>query len=172
MRGTRGRRASATAAVLVAVGLSLSGCGGDGDATFVTDDGTVTVDQDGEGGSITIDSSAGSMTITGESGGELPEGWPAQVVLPGGGTIDSSGSFSGDEGGAWQVAVTYPDKTAKDVADELRTSLESQGFEVQAEFKTGDATAVTLTGDGYNVTATASDEESGATAVVVVALES
>ena len=168
MRGARGRKAGSVAAVLVAVSFGLGGCGG-GDATIVTDDGTVVIDQDDDGGSITIDSSEGSMTITGESGGELPEGWPTQVAVPDGGSVDASGTFSGGDGAAWQASITYPDMTAKDVVAEMKASMEDAGFKVEAEFTVGDQSAVTFSGEGLNVTATASEQDSGAVLVVVIA---
>ena len=62
MRGVRGRKAGSVAAVLVAVSFGLGGCGG-GDATIVTDDGTVVIDQDDDGGSITIDAGSGPKRI-------------------------------------------------------------------------------------------------------------
>ena len=170
MRGTRGRRVGSAAVVMVAIGLGLGGCGG-GDATIVTDDGTVVIDQGDDGGSITIDSSEGSMTITGEAGGELPEGWPAEVAVPEGGTVDASGTFSGGDGSAWQASLTYPDMTAKDVAAQMKATMEDAGFKVEAEFTVGDQSAVTFSGEGLNVTATASEQDSGAVLVVVIASE-
>ena len=145
------------AGALVAGGLVLGGCGG-GD-TFVTDDATVTVEdgQNGDDGSITIDSSEGSMTITGESGGDLPEGWPDQVAVPEGGTVNSSASFGGVEGDAFQASLTYPDAAAADLI---------------AEFTAGGQVAANFVGDGMNVTATASDGDDGAVLIIVIAPDS
>ena len=160
------------AGALVAGGLVLGGCGG-GD-TFVTDDATVTVEdgQNGDDGSITIDSSEGSMTITGESGGELPEGWPEQVAVPAGGTVNSSASFGGDEGDAFQASLTYPDAAAADLIAELKSSMTDAGFSMEAEFTAGGQVAANFVGDGMNVTATASDGDDGAVLIIVIAPDS
>ena len=85
---------------LACLGFGLAGCGGDGDATIVTDDGTVTIDQDGDDGRIEIESSDGSVTISGDSGGELPEGWPSEVEVPGGGDGHVGGRH-GRRGSDW-----------------------------------------------------------------------
>ena len=106
MIGRRGRAATTSAAVALAfLGFGLAGCGGgDGETTIVTDDGTVKVDQNQDEGKIKIESSDGSMTITGEGGGELPEGWPSEVQVPEGGSVTAAMALTGRGPGMDRVA--------------------------------------------------------------------
>ncbi|MCU0264419.1 MAG: hypothetical protein MUF09_12285 [Candidatus Nanopelagicales bacterium] len=175
MSGGRSRFATASAAVALALlGFGLVGCGGgDGDATIVTDDGTVKVDvdPDGDEGTVKIESSEGSMTITGDGGGELPEGWPSDVVVPEGGTVTSAVALSGEEQG-WTASLTYPDMSTKDLAAEVRSNLESAGFTLEGEFTSGEGAMGTWSGNGYAVTSMVGQEDDGATLLITIAKES
>lgn len=173
MRGKRGRVATTSAAVALALlGFGLGGCGGgDGEATIVTDDGTVKVDPNEGDGTITIESSEGSMTITGEEGGELPEGWPSEVQVPGGGTITSAIAMDSDDQKGWTASLTYPDTTPTDLAAEVKSNLESAGFTVQGEFTSGEGGMGTYSGNGYAVTAMVGEEGGGSTLLLTVARE-
>ncbi len=172
MIGRRGRAATTSAAVALAfLGFGLAGCGGgDGETTIVTDDGTVKVDQNQDEGKIKIESSDGSMTITGEGGGELPEGWPSEVQVPEGGSVTAAMALTGEDQG-WTASLTYADKSSKDLAAEVKSNLESAGFTLQGEFTTGDGAMGTYSGNGYAVTAMAGQEDEGATLVMTVAKE-
>ena len=160
---------ASTAAMLAALGLGVAGCGGaDGETTIVTEDGTVTIDENGEEGSITIDSSEGSMTISGETGGELPESWPSVVAVPEGGTITASAALTGEEQG-WTVSLSYANTTAEDLTAEVTANLEGEGFSQQTEVNTGDGAMGTYTGNGYAVTAMSGQDDSEVTLVLTVA---
>lgn len=172
MIGRRGRAATTSAAVALAfLGFGLAGCGGgDGETTIVTDDGTVKVDQNQDEGKIEIESSDGSMTITGEGGGELPEGWPSEVQVPEGGSVTAALALTGEDQG-WTASLTYADKSAEDLAAEVKSNLESAGFTLEGEFTSGDGAMGTYSGNGYAVTAMAGQEDEGATLVMTVAKE-
>jgi hypothetical protein len=174
MRGTHSRLAKASAAVALAVlGFGLGGCGGgDGDTTIVTDDGTVKVDvdPDGDEGTIKIESSDGSMTITGDGGGELPEGWPSEIQVPEGGTVTSALALTGEEQG-WTASLTYPDMSSQDLAAEVKSNLESAGFTLEGEFTSGEGAMGTYSGKGYAVTAMVGQEDNGATLLMTIAKE-
>ncbi|MDH3959457.1 MAG: hypothetical protein OEU98_08295, partial [Actinomycetota bacterium] len=158
-----------TAAMLAALGLGVAGCGGsDGETTIVTEDGSITIDENGDEGSITIESSEGSMTITGESGGDLPESWPSVVAVPEGGTITASAALTGEEPG-WTVSLVYTDISATDLAADVKAELEAAGFEQQSEVNTGEGALGTYTGNGYGVTAMAGEDDSEVTLVMTVA---
>ncbi len=173
MGGRRSRAGRTSAAVALAfLGFGLGGCGGgDGDATIVTDDGTVTVDTDGDDGTIKIESSDGSMTITGDGGGELPEGWPAEVQVPAGGTVTSAVALTGEESG-WTATLTYPDTSSADLAAEVKSNMESAGFALQGEFTSAEGAMGTYSGNGYAVTAMVGEEDSAATLLMTIAKES
>jgi hypothetical protein len=173
MSGRLGRIATASAAVVLAVlGFGLGGCSGDGDATIVTDDGTVTVDvdPDGDEGTIKIESSDGSLTITGDGGGELPEGWPSEVTVPEGGTVTSAVALTGEDQG-WTASLTYPDKPSQEVAAEVTSNLESAGFTLEGEFTSGEGGMSTYSGNGYAVTVMVGEEDGGATLLITIATQ-
>ncbi|HYN55789.1 MAG TPA: hypothetical protein VES03_01205 [Motilibacterales bacterium] len=173
MRGRRGRAATTSAAVALALlGFGLGGCGGgDEEATVVTDDATVKIDPNEGDGTIKIESSEGSMTITGE-GGELPEGWPAEVQVPAGGTVTSAAAMDSDDQQGWTASLTYADKSSDDLAAEVRSTLESAGFTLQGEFTSGDGAMGTYSGNGYAVTAMVGEEDGAATLLLTVAKQS
>ena len=170
MIGRRGRAATTSAAVALAfLGFGLAGCGGgDGETTIVTDDGTVKVDQNQDEGKIEIESSEGSMTITGEGGGELPEGWPSEIQVPEGGSVTAALALTGEDQG-WTASLTYADKSSKDLAAEVKSNLESAGFILEGEFTSGEGAMGTYSGNGYAVTAMVGEEDEGATLVMTVA---
>lgn len=174
--GSRRMRAARTSAAvaLAFLGFGLGGCGGgDGDTTIVTDDGTVKVDvdPDGDEGTIKVESSDGSMTITGDGGGELPEGWPSEVQVPEGGTVTSAVALNGEEQG-WTASLTYPDTSSEDLTAEVKSNLESAGFTLQGEFTSGEGAMGTYAGNGYAVTAMVGQEDADATLLVTIAKES
>jgi hypothetical protein len=155
------------AAVALSVALVLTGCGGGAD-TIVTDEGTLTVEQDGD--SITVESSEGSATITGE-GGELPEGWPAVVSVPDGGEILSTASVSETGQAGWTASINYPDSRPEEVAEEMAESLEGSGFTSVAEFTTEDGVAASYQGSGLMVSSAVTADGDGATMIVTVVEE-
>ena len=164
--GTASHRGTlALAAVAVALGLGLSGCGS-GEKTVVTDNGTVTVDQDS--GKVEIESSDGSATITGDTGGDLPEGWPDEITLPEGGTITSAVSVTGDDAG-WNVAASYPDASQKDLADDVSASMEDAGFEAKGSFTSGEGSVLAFEGNGFAISVIVGSDDSGASLVMTVA---
>ncbi len=167
MDGLRRRTTAATAAVLLAIsGVGLAGCSGDGDTTIVTDDGTVTLNQDDE--KIDITTSEGSMTINGESDGELPAGWPAEVPVPSGGSVETGMVMSGTEEQGWSATLSYPDSSTDDVSAELDSLFTGQGFESTTKIETSDGTLNAYTGDGFAITAMVSDE--GGTTMLVMSV--
>lgn len=168
--GVRGRAATAaTTAILVALGFGLAGCGGGDEETIVTDDATVKLDQ-GDDGSIEIESSEGTMTITGETD-ELPEGWPAEVVLPAGGSVTSSMEMTGEGQEGWVASLSYPELSAADLADQVAAGLADSGFEQKAKVSTDQGVMGSYEGSGYVVTAMASAEGSGSTLSVTIATQ-
>jgi hypothetical protein len=165
MHTSRRRLTHCVAAAVLALGLV--GCSGD-DQTIITDDGTVSVQGDEDGNSLTIDSSEGSVTLSAESDGELPRDWPANVALPEGGTINSSASFDSPEGQAWQVSMSYPGTAPGDLIAQLTTSMQDEGFTVTADASAGGQTVAAFAGDGRSVTAAAGEDGSGETVMTVV----
>lgn len=168
MHTSHRRLTSSVAATVLAIGLA--GCSGD-DRTIVTDEGTVSVQTDDDGGSLTIDSSEGSVALSAESDGELPEDWPSDVALPDGGSINSSASFDSPEGQAWQVSVVYPDTPPSEVIGQLKASMQDVGYTVAADASAGGQTVATFVGDGRSVTAAAAaseDDSAGETVLTVV----
>ena len=166
--GTRARAgAAATTALLVALGFGLAGCGG-GDRTVTVDDGTVTVDQDGD--SVEIESSDGTTTITGETD-ELPEGWPAEVTIPDGGTITSGVALAGQDQQGWTVSVSYPDTPAPQLTGQVRSALEDAGFRAAGEFTSEQGSMAAFEGAGLAITALVGEEGSGSKLVMTVANE-
>jgi hypothetical protein len=167
-----GRRAragtAATTALLVALGLGLAGCGGDDSTTVTVDDGTVTVDQDDN--RIEIESSDGTATITGETD-ELPEGWPAQVSIPEGGTITSGVALTGEDQQGWTVSVSYPDTAPTELTAEVKASLADAGFEAAGEFTSDQGSMAAFEGAGLAITALVGEEGAGSTLVMTVANE-
>ena len=147
---------------------SLYGRAGTPIAPERADEGTLTVEQDGD--SITVDSSEGSATITGE-GGELPEDWPAVVSVPEGGEILSSASVSDTGQAGWTASINYPDSSAEDVAKEMADSLEGSGFTSVAQYTTGDGFAASYQGSGLMVSTAVTVDGDGATMIVTVVEE-
>ncbi len=170
MLGTGRRRSAATGALVVALAFGLGGCG-DGETTITTEDGSVTIDSDGDGGSVTIDSSEGSVTVTTETGGELPDGWPSEVAIPDGGSVEVSGSYTGEEGTSWNVGVKYAGADPADIADQMKSNLEGAGFVMEAEYTAGDQSVASYTGKGFNVVATTTEQDGDALLNVAIAPE-
>jgi hypothetical protein len=160
--------AAATAVLLVALGFGLSGCGGGDSTTVDVDDGTVTVDQDGN--KIEVESSDGTATITGETN-ELPEGWPAEVTIPEGGTITSGVALNGQDQQGWTVSVSYPDTAPRDLTTEVTAALEDAGFEAAGEFTSDEGSMAAFEGAGLAITALVGEEGAGSTLVMTVANE-
>lgn len=160
-------RTMLAAALVAAAGIGLGGCGGGSD-TIVTDDGTVTVDQGGD--SVEIETDEGSATITGETD-SLPEGWPSQVVLPEGGTINSGAAV--DQAGAqgWTASLSYPDLSVDELTDALTSSLESEGFESQGSITVPQGTSTLYSGFGFAVSTVISEDGSGSALIITVASE-
>lgn len=156
-------RAGVAGAALVLV-LSLSGCGGGG-TTVETDDGQVTVDQDGT--KVEIESSDGTTTVTGETGGELPEGWPSEITLPEGGEIQNAVAVTGENAG-WTVSSSYPDTSSEDLTDQVTSSLEDAGFESKGAFTSPDGAVSAFEGNGYALSVIVGEEGSGSTLVMTV----
>ncbi len=158
--------ASIAAAVLV---FGVGGCGSD-ETTVVTDDATVTVDEGS--GTVEIETDEGSATITGETGGDLPEGWPEQIVLPEGGTITSAVAVTGDEAG-WNVSSNYPDLDQKQLTDEVTKALEGAGFESQGSFTSTEGSVAGFEGNGYTVSVIVGTDDTaegtGSTLIMTVA---
>ncbi len=171
MNRMRGRATALGAAALLAVsGVGLAGCsGGDSEATIVTDDGTVSVQKEDD--KIEITTSEGSMTINGESDGELPAGWPAEVPVPAGGTVLSGLAMTGSDQEGWTASLSYPDSTAAQVSAEVASLLGAQGFESVSEIAMGQGTMSALSGEGFAITALVSEEDAGAMLVMTVSVE-
>ncbi len=110
------------------------------------------------------------MTITGEGGGELPEGWPSEVTVPEGGTVTSAVAVSGEDKG-WTASLTYPDKSSQEVAAEVTSNLESAGFTLEGEFTSGEGAMGTYSGNGYAVTVMVGEEDGGATLLITIAAQ-
>lgn len=161
------RPRAALAAGLLALGLAagLAGCGSD-ERTIVTDEGTISVDA-GEG-KVEIEASDGSVTISGETGGDLPEGWPAEIVLPEGGTITSAVAVSGEDAG-WNVSVTYEGLDPEALGEQVANSLESAGLESKGGFTSAEGALSSFEGNGYAVSVILGPEGSGSTMVMTVA---
>ncbi len=167
----RRRTTAVAAATLMAVGgLVLAGCSGsDGDATIITDDGTVSVQQDDE--KIEVTTSEGSVTINGESDGELPAGWPAEVPVPAGGQVQVGVVLDGTGEQGWTATIFYPDTSAAQVAAEVTSLLVGQGFEATVTSTTGAGGMSAFEGPGYAVTTLVSEVDSGVSLVMSVVAE-
>ncbi len=126
----------------------------DGDVSFRTEDGEIRidVDEDGDGsisisgssddGDISIQSEDGETiiqsddgtTIIGSESGELPEGFPGEVPLPDGFTIDYSQATTTPDGQAFFVGGQAPGDPAA-VTDDYVAARTDAGFE-QAQVTT------------------------------------
>lgn len=99
----------------VAEGIAEQAAGGD-----------VDIDVDEDGGNVRIESSEGTLDI---GGGELPEGFPADLPLPDGHEVQSSMSQGNADAATLFVTVTAPG-TFDDVVAALESGLADGGWTV------------------------------------------
>lgn len=116
------------------------------------------------GGDVDIDIDRdGSMRVTGDKGEEynvsagnnvsLPDTWPSSVPLPSDINISYAGSMNaGDtETAGLSVVYTTEDSTTE-VAEYFKSTLEKEGWKIQATVATGDGSMVTASkGEEENV---------------------
>ncbi len=160
-----GRIRRSSSAAGLALLLGLAGCGG-GEEVITTDDGTVTVDQGDN--RIEIETDEGTAVITGDDGGELPDGWPSVVALPEGGRIGASVSLDNQEQKGWSATVAYGGADPEDLLDEFDSSLRAAGFDRDARYATEDGGGSTFRSAEYFVAVIVSSEGEEVTAVVTV----
>jgi hypothetical protein len=120
-----------TATLAVAAMAVLSGCSGETIGTAV--DGAV---NEATGGDVSL-------------GGQLPEGWPAEIpVIDGDIGFGASNSADGDRG--WVLTITT---SAEDPLADATAKLEAAGFiaDTRATANVGDAGVVALTNETWAV---------------------
>lgn len=116
------------------------------------------------GGDVDIDIDRdGSMEVTGENGEaykvstgdsvSLPDNWPDSVPLPSDARISYAGSMNGGDDASSGLSVVYTTKdSATEVAEYFKSTLEKEGWEIQATMATGDGSMVTASkGEEENV---------------------
>lgn len=171
-------RAGRTAALALAVGLALAGCGGGDDATVTVDegkdggvtvegdDGSVTIDE-GKDGGITVEGDDGS-TFSADTGGSLPDNWPADVPVIDG-TVLYAQTASDESAGTTYSAAIETEGTIESVYEQIRSDLEGAGFTKTAEVTSTDGSFASFTGDTYQVTVTVAESEGKVNAIYIVA---
>lgn len=123
------------------VALAAAGCGGGSVGDAVTDAAgeavaEAAVEAAAGGGDVEIDEEAGSVEVnsdggrfTAQTGGDVPEEWPADVPTYDGGTLESSSVAAGEAGSDMVIAVTYStDESGEEVIERMRSRLEDAGF--------------------------------------------
>jgi hypothetical protein len=148
----------------------------------VTDQAAERIVESSGGGEVDIDSSEGRMEVTtedgsftAEAGGDLPDGWPADIPMPNEYTIETSSTMGSDAGTTQSVILRttgMPDTVFASLEPELQSWTENSRTKsgvaadafVMASYTKGDITlSLTATsGDGsdtvlsYTVTPAAS----------------
>ena len=144
------RRAALGAATAVFSLALVTGCGSDEIAERATEralegaaDGSADVDLDDDGG-IKVETDEGSLSV----GQDLPDDFPVdEVPLPEGDVL--SGMSMAGQG--WTVSMAVPG-AADEVAPQVRSMLESAGYEIEASTEAGEMTIYTATDDTYALT--------------------
>lgn len=116
------------------------------------------------GGDVDIDMDRdGSVRVTGDNGEEynvsagnnvsLPDNWPSSVPLPSNVNISYAGSMNAGDAETAGLSVVYTTKdSATEVAEYFKSTLEKEGWEIQATMATGDGSMVTASkGEEENV---------------------
>ncbi len=115
--------------------------------------GDVDIDMDGDGSVRVTGDNGEEYNISAGEGVSLPDNWPHSVPLPADVRLSYAGSMNaGDAETAGLSAVyTTKDSTAE-VADYFKSTLETEGWEIQATMATGDGSMITATkGEEENV---------------------
>lgn len=160
------RRAALGAATAVfSLGL-MTGCGADVIAERATEkalEGAADVDLDADGdGGIKIETDEGSLSV----GQKLPDDFPDDVPLPEGEVL--SGMSMAGKG--WTVSLAV-EGVPDDVAPEVKSMLESAGFEIEATTEAGGMTIFTATKDTYALTVSVADDNGATNVGYTVALQ-
>lgn len=116
------------------------------------------------GGDVDVDMDRdGSVRVTGDNGEEynvsagnnvsLPDNWPSSVPLPSNVNISYAGSMNAGDAETAGLSVVYTTKdSATEVAEYFKSTLEKEGWEIQATMATGDGSMVTASkGEEENV---------------------
>ena len=111
----------------------------DGTFTVTDEDGEETTgefDIDGSDGDMSVETEDGSMEIN--SGGELPEDWPADIPEPDGIDIQQAMTFAEENGSTSIIVSGTIDGSGEDWTTAYGGELEGAGFEEESMFTTGD----------------------------------
>lgn len=128
-----------------------------GEFRVETDEGTFELDTDGDGG-FTLETEDG--TFVQGAGAEVPDGFPADVVLPDATVV---GSFSDGE----NTAVSLQSETPiEELARDWQVAMEAAGFEVLLESFSDGLATVQVENDTWRVAFTGSGDPSTSTSFV------
>ncbi len=116
------------------------------------------------GGDVDIDmDNDGSMRVTDDDGGEynvstgndvsLPDNWPSSVPLPSNARLNYAGSMNTGVAETAGLSAVYATKDSPaDVVTYFKSTLEAQGWKIEATMATGDGSMITATkGEEENV---------------------
>lgn len=160
------RSVIAVAAVAVAVGTLLTGCG------QIAESATEQLIEQAAGGSVNIDIEGDGMTVEGEDGAismggnlDLPDNWPGEVPTFSDGslvfvTVDAA---SGSASAMWNT-----ESSVEDALGAMKGSIEGAGYAVDSESQMEGLQAFSATGNGYRLDVTVAGDGS-ATSVTLAA---
>jgi hypothetical protein len=174
---TARRRLVSGAAVTAAAALVLGACSSEDIAEKVAEEAVEQqLEADGQSGDVDIDVDDGNVTIQGEDGeiqldvdeengqtvvstpdgqtiigsGELPDGFPSEVLVPEGLTILSGTSMDSADGQVFIINGSVGgDFTA--ATEAYASALTGAGFEQQSMTESTDGTFFAFVGDGWNI---------------------
>ena len=157
-----GRRTNIIAATVVAgLILTTAGCGKVADKVSqkASEKATEKIIENETGGSVDLNTSDGKMKIktkdgevTYGSGSELPKGWPSDVKLPKGITLNASTSSKTEGGVSMIISGTVAKGKAKSVYGTISSNLKSAGYKLdnESEMTSGGSFSATVTGTKSN----------------------
>jgi hypothetical protein len=162
-----GLAAVAAAGVLAAAAITLAACGSSS-GVKQTQDGKVTVSGTGRQAEVTVEGEQGTSITYNQRA--VPKDYPAAVPRPEGATLRSAASGTRSGKRYFALDVTLGSTSPAAAIDGYATRLRDAGFTVTTPSAGGAAlpAALQAVGDGWHVTALATEPGGGAPASMTV----
>src|SRR3989344_4091500 len=128
------------------------------------------------GGKVKVDADGGQVTVKGQDGSSvqwgsnsLPDGWPSDVSIYSGSTIQYSGSSNPTTGKSGAGVMFQTSDKGQKVADFYKADLAAKGWKIEGTYSAATTTTVGATKDGRSLSLGISSSEQGT--VVTMAVE-
>ena len=100
--------------------------------------------ENASGGQVKVDANGGEVTVKGQDGStvqwgsnKLPDGWPSDVTIYSGSTIQYSGSSNPASGKSGAAVIFQTSDPADKVVDFYKTDLAAKGWKIEGTYQSG-----------------------------------